>query len=69
MNAILRRRFFDQIAVMFGREAKKPQVISERAQEVHVLKRATNKERLQAAMIAHENAQKVHKGAIGDGRC
>lgn len=61
MNSILRRRFFDQIAVMFGREAKKPEVISERAQQIHVLKRATNKERLQAAMVAHENARKVHK--------
>ena len=61
MNIFLKRRFFDQIAVMFGREAKKPEVISERAQQIHVLKRATNKERLQAAALAHEEAKKVHK--------
>ncbi|MBL8478948.1 MAG: NapH/MauN family ferredoxin-type protein [Sterolibacteriaceae bacterium] len=60
MNSFLKRRFFDQIAVMFGREARKPPSISERAQQIHVLKRATNKERLQAAMLAHENAKKVH---------
>ncbi|MCF8178646.1 MAG: NapH/MauN family ferredoxin-type protein [Sulfuritalea sp.] len=61
MNTILARRFFDQIAVMFGREAKKPVEITERAQKIHVIKRATNKERLQAAIVAHERAQKVHK--------
>ena len=60
MNTFLKRRFFDQIAVMFGREARKPPAISERAQQIHVLKRATNKERLQEAMLAHENAKKVH---------
>ena len=61
MNPFLKRRFFDQIAVMFGREARKPDAISERAQQIHVMKRATNKERLLAAIVAHENAQKVHK--------
>ncbi|MCK9388772.1 MAG: NapH/MauN family ferredoxin-type protein [Sulfuritalea sp.] len=61
MSSILRRRFFDQIAVMFGREAKKPSEISERAQQVHVLKRATNKERLAEAAVAHEKARTVHK--------
>ena len=59
MNIFLKRRFLDQIAVMFGREAKRPAVISERAQQIHVLKRATNKERLQAAIVAHEKSQKV----------
>ena len=61
MSSILRRRFFDQIAVMFGREAKKPSEISERAQQIHVLKRATNKERLAEAAVAHEKARTVHK--------
>ncbi|MDP1982226.1 MAG: 4Fe-4S binding protein, partial [Sulfuritalea sp.] len=61
MNVHLKRRFFDQIAVMFGREARKPPAISERAQEIHILKRATNKERLKAATLAHERAKKVHK--------
>ena len=60
MNQYIKRRFFDQIAVMFGREARKPAAISERAQEIHILKRATNKERLQQAMVAHEKAAKVH---------
>jgi len=43
MNPFLKRRFIDQIAVLFGREARKPAAISERAQQIHVLKRATNK--------------------------
>ena len=60
MNQYLKRRFFDQIAVMLGREAKKPNAISEPAQQIHELKRRTNKERLQAAMIAHADAKKVH---------
>ena len=60
MNPYLKSRFFDQIAVMLGREARKPSAISGRAQEIHVLKRATNKERLQEAMIAHADAKKVH---------
>ena len=61
MNAFLKRRFFDQIAVMFGREPKKPAAISEPAQQIHILKRATNKEKLQAATLAHERSKKVHK--------
>ncbi len=61
MNAILTRRFFDQIAVMFGREAEKAaRRFRSHAQKIHVIKRATNKERLQAAIIAHENAAKVN---------
>lgn len=61
MSKFLKQRFFDQIAVMFGREAKKPAEVSECARQIHELKRMTNKERLQAAMVAHENAAKVHK--------
>ena len=60
MNSFLRRRFRDQIAAMFGREPSKPTAISERAQQIHVIKRATNKERLQQAMLEHEKAAKVH---------
>ncbi len=61
MNQYLKRRFFEQIAAMFGSEVKKPAAISEPAQRIHELKRLTNKERLQAAVVAHENAKKVHK--------
>ena len=61
MNKLMKRRFVDQILVMFGREAKKPEAISERAQKIHVIKRATNKERLQEAILAHEKVKGVHK--------
>jgi len=55
MNAILRKRFLDQILVMFGREPKKPGEISEPAKQVHLLKRTTNKEKVQAG-AAHAEA-------------
>ncbi|MEI7611764.1 MAG: NapH/MauN family ferredoxin-type protein [Betaproteobacteria bacterium] len=61
MNKVMKRRFVDQILVLFGREAKKPVVITERAQKIHVIKRATNKERLQEATLAHEKVKGVHK--------
>ncbi len=54
---VLTRRFLEQILVMFGREPKKPAQIAERALQVHVLKRATLKENLQAA-LAHAEAHK-----------
>ncbi|MBI4987197.1 MAG: NapH/MauN family ferredoxin-type protein [Rhodocyclales bacterium] len=55
MNTILKRRFFDQILAMFGREPKKPVQISPPAQEIHLYKRTTNKEKLLAA-AAHAEA-------------
>jgi ferredoxin-type protein NapH len=62
MNKILQRRFVDQILVMFGRESKKPEQITERAQKVHELKRMTNKADLQAAKDAHRaHQEKSHK--------
>lgn len=62
MNKILQRRFVDQILVMFGRESKKPEQITERAQKVHELKRMTNKAELQAAKDAHRaHQEKSHK--------
>ncbi|MEI7431377.1 MAG: NapH/MauN family ferredoxin-type protein [Betaproteobacteria bacterium] len=61
MNKVMKRRFVDQILVLFGREAKKPEVITERAQKIHVIKRATNKARLQEATLAHEKVKGVHK--------
>lgn len=61
MNKIMKRRFVDQILVMLGREARKPEKITERAQQVHVLKRMTNKEDLKAAKEAHRAREKNHK--------
>ena len=55
MKTVLKRRFLEQILVMFGREPKKPEAISEPAQQIHLLKRTTNKEKLQAA-AAHAEA-------------
>jgi ferredoxin-type protein NapH len=65
MNPIQRRRFVDQILVMFGKEPGKPQKaaeLTERAVKAHELKRMTNKGELQAMkahMRAHE--QKSNK--------
>lgn len=61
MNKILRRRFVDQILVMFGREPKKPAQLTERAVKVHELKRMTNKVDLQAAKDAHRANERNHK--------
>ena len=58
MSDVLKTRFFEQIMVMLGREPKKPAAISERAQQVHVLKRMNNKDELKAAkdhMRAHQS--------------
>jgi len=55
MSDLLKRRFREQIKIMFGWEPTKPETISERAKEVHVLKRMTNKQDLQAAK-AHQRA-------------
>jgi hypothetical protein len=51
MSQALKRRFREQILLMLGREPGKPQGadISPRAQEIHELKRMTNKADLQAA--------------------
>ncbi|MCL1962324.1 MAG: NapH/MauN family ferredoxin-type protein [Desulfovibrionaceae bacterium] len=49
-NPLLRRRFREQILVMFGREPGKPQQISARAIQIHELKRTTNKAALQESI-------------------
>jgi ferredoxin-type protein NapH len=55
MNQVHKARFFEQIAIMFGREPKKPTEITERAQQVHELKRMANKVEVRAAILkAHE---------------
>ncbi len=62
MNTALKRRFFEQIRVMFGAEPKKPALIDDAAAKVHELKRMTNKAELQA-MKAHmrEHERKSNK--------
>ncbi|MBI2751479.1 MAG: NapH/MauN family ferredoxin-type protein [Burkholderiales bacterium] len=54
-----RQRFFEQIGIMFGREPKKPEVFTERAQQGHELKRMANKTELRAAIkLAHEKPRR-----------
>ncbi|OHC68672.1 MAG: ferredoxin [Rhodocyclales bacterium GWA2_65_20] len=43
------KRLLDQVMIMFGREPKKPAQITERAQQLHALKRMTNKDEFKAA--------------------
>jgi len=55
MKNIHWHRFFEQIAIMFGREPKRPTQITERAQQVHELKRMANKVEVRAAIMeAHK---------------
>ncbi|MBV2185737.1 MAG: NapH/MauN family ferredoxin-type protein [Rhizobium sp.] len=62
MSAALKRRFVEQIKVMFGAETRKPTLIAENAVRVHELKRMTNKADLQAAKEAHRAHQETsHK--------
>ncbi|MDI6751128.1 MAG: NapH/MauN family ferredoxin-type protein [Rhodocyclaceae bacterium] len=61
MSNALKRRFVEQIKVMFGAEPQKPTLIEERAIEVHQLKRMTNKAELAAAKEAHRAREKNHK--------
>ncbi len=58
MSDVLKRRFREQIMVMFGRDPSKPSRISEQAKQIHFHKRATLKENLQAA-LAHAEAHKL----------
>jgi len=61
MSQALKRRFREQILVMFGREPGKPQDagISPRAQEMHEIKRLTNKADLQKARAAAHAAHQA----------
>jgi len=58
MSDVLKRRFTEQIKIMFGWEPGKPEQITERAQQVHVLKRMTNKQDLQAVK-AHLRSHEI----------
>ena len=57
MSQALKKRFREQILVMLGREPGKPDEISPRAQEIHELRRITNKADLKAA---REQAHRTH---------
>ena len=54
MNQYLKRRFLDQIAVMFGRETRKPPAISPAAQKIHIYKRGNRD------LIAEKLHQRAH---------
>ena len=68
MNSFLRRRFFDQIAVMFGREVKKPDAIAPEAQKIHLYKRGNRDliaEKLHArAHAVHDNKWRNRRWAV-----
>ncbi len=58
----MKGRLLDQVLIMLGRETRKPEQITERAQKVHTLKRMTKKEDLKAAKELHRAHQQVsHK--------
>ena len=62
MSERIQGRLLDQVMIMFGREPRKPVQISEAAQQIHQLKRLTNKDDLKAAkghMRAHQEV--THK--------
>ncbi len=58
MSAVLKRRFREQIMVMFGREPKKPVVIAPEAQKIHLYKRG-NRDLI--AEKLHARAHAEHK--------
>ncbi len=68
MNQFLRHRFFDQIAVMFGREVKKPVAIAPEAQKIHLYKRGNRDliaEKLHArAHAVHDNKWRNRRWAV-----
>ncbi len=66
MNQFLKRRFFDQIAVMFGREARKPTQISEAAQKIHFYKKG-NRDLIAEKLHARAHAEHKTPGATGAG--
>ena len=68
MSVYLKNRFRDQIAVMFGRETKKPAAISEAAQKIHFYKRGNRDliaEKLHArAHAVHSNKWRNRRWAV-----
>lgn len=59
MTDVLKRRFREQIMVMFGREPKKPAVIAPEAQKIHLYKRG-NRDLITEMLHAHANAVHTH---------
>lgn len=60
MNQIQKRRFVEQILIMFGREPKKPVEISPKAQEIHFYKKG-NRDFLAEKAHARAHAVPKHK--------
>ncbi|MBK9135148.1 MAG: NapH/MauN family ferredoxin-type protein [Betaproteobacteria bacterium] len=61
MSSVPRERFVEQVGLMFGREPKRPSVVTEQAIRVHEIKRARPKAEVRAAIeTAHAKPQK-HK--------
>lgn len=68
MKNIMKRRFFEQIMVMFGREPKKPAAIAPAAQKIHFYKRGNRDfiaEKLHArAHAEHKNTWRNRRWAV-----
>lgn len=60
MSKILRRRFYDQILAMFGREPKKPAAIEPAAQKIHLYKRG-NRDLIAEKLHARAHAVPSHR--------
>ncbi|MFO1376847.1 MAG: NapH/MauN family ferredoxin-type protein [Steroidobacteraceae bacterium] len=58
----MKGRLLDQVMIMLGREPRRDGPVTERAQQLHRLQRATNREQLKAARAqAHETKVESHK--------
>ena len=60
MNDVIKRRFREQILVMFGREPAKPAVIAPKAQEIHLYKKG-NRDFIAEKLHARAHANPSHK--------
>lgn len=60
MSKILRRRFYEQILAMFGREPKKPVAIEPAAQKIHLYKRG-NRDLIAEKLHARAHAVPSHR--------
>jgi ferredoxin-type protein NapH len=59
MSDLLKRRFRDQILVMFGREPKKPVAVGPEAKTIHLYKRG-NRDLIAEKLHARAHAEKKH---------
>ena len=60
MKDIMKRRFREQILVMFGREPTKPAAIAPKAQEIHLYKKG-NRDFIAEKLHARAHANPSHK--------